>query len=714
MKPLVLLVLVICTVVSMNLKLVSKRNSGLHEYTGTVFPTRDDWRLSWDAGEQLGSVDGCIDWSVDLKTYMALAGEPVRVKCALFYSYIRTNYSMAQSTGLRLMWYKNKGDLEEPIIFSEVRMSKDEDSIWFHSVELQDSGFYTCVLRNSTYCMKVSMSLTVAENESGLCYNSKIRYLEKSEVTKRKTISCPDIEDYKTASQEPDVVWYKECKPKMWRSVVIQKGNTLLIQEVQEEDGGNYTCELKFEGKLIRRTVELKVTALLTDKPPKPLFPMENQPTVIDVQLGNPLTVACKAFFGFSGESGPMIYWMKGEKFIEELEGHIREGEVRLLREHLGEKEVELTLIFDAVEEADLANYTCHVENRNGRKHASVLLRKKDLIYKIELAGGLGAILLLLILLVTIYKCYNIELMLFYRQNFGGDEAADDNKEYDAYLSYTKVDPDALDCDNNEEEQFALEILPDVLEKHYGYKLFIPDRDLIPSGTYIEDLTRCVEQSRRLIIVLTPDYVLRRGWSIFEMENRLHNMLVSGEIKVILIECTELKGKVNYHEVESLKHTIKLLSVVKWKGPKSSKLNSKFWKRLVFEMPGKKKEVVSRHQVLDSAEQGLFGDLQTVPSLAVTGTSATLVESRADLTDYHQADSVQMRHYCRGYEYDVSAATLPIASISNHHTYCNIPLTLLNGQLPLNNTMKDPQEFHRNNPLLPLSAKELSFTSDIW
>ncbi|XP_061862917.1 X-linked interleukin-1 receptor accessory protein-like 2 isoform X5 [Colius striatus] len=638
MKPLVLLVLVVCTVVSMNLKLVSKRNS----------------------------VDGCIDWSVDLKTYMALAGEPVRVKCALFYSYIRTNYSMAQSTGLRLMWYKNKGDLEEPIIFSEVRMSKDEDSIWFHSVELQDSGFYTCVLRNSTYCMKVSMSLTVAENESGLCYNSKIRYLEKSEVTKRKTISCPDIEDYRTASQEPDVVWYKECKPKMWRSVVIQKGNTLLIQEVQEEDGGNYTCELKFEGKLIRRTVELKVTALLTDKPPKPLFPMENQPTVIDVQLGNPLTVACKAFFGFSGESGPMIYWMKGEKFIEELEGHIREGEVRLLREHLGEKEVELTLIFDAVEEADLANYTCHVENRNGRKHASVLLRKKD------------------------------------------------NKEYDAYLSYTKVDPDALDCDNNEEEQFALEILPDVLEKHYGYKLFIPDRDLIPSGTYIEDLTRCVEQSRRLIIVLTPDYVLRRGWSIFEMENRLHNMLVSGEIKVILIECTELKGKVNYHEVESLKHTIKLLSVVKWKGPKSSKLNSKFWKRLVFEMPGKKKEVVSRNQVLDSAEQGLFGDLQTVPSLAVTGTSATLVESRAGLTDYHQEDSMQMRHYCRGYEYDVSSATLPIASISNHHTYCNIPLTLLNGQLPLNNTVKDPQEFHRNSPLLPLSSKELSFTSDIW
>lgn len=45
--------------------------------------------------------------------------------------------------------------------------------------------------------------------------------------------------------------------------------------------------------------------------------------------------MACKAFFGFSGESGPMIYWMKGEKFIEELEGHIREGEIRYFLECL-------------------------------------------------------------------------------------------------------------------------------------------------------------------------------------------------------------------------------------------------------------------------------------------------------------------------------------------------------------------------------------------
>ncbi|XP_026530507.1 X-linked interleukin-1 receptor accessory protein-like 2 [Notechis scutatus] len=646
------------------------------------------------------SMDGCIDWLVDLKKYMALAGEPVRVKCALFYSYIRTNYSMAQSTGLRLMWYKNKGDFEEPIIFSEGRINKDEDSIWFHTAEVQDSGFYTCVLRNSTYCMKVSMSLTVAENELGLCYNSTIRYLEKSEITRTKVISCPDTEDYKMGKQEPDIIWYKQNS--IHKSGLVNSDTLKLIP---------------LDAFMLNRNTipEIKMTALVTNRPPQPLYPVENQTSLLEVQLGQPLNVVCKAFFGFSGESGPMIYWTRGEKFIEELESHVKEGEIRLLKEHLGEKIVELTLIFDIVKEADLANYTCHVENRNGKKQASIILRKRDLISRIELAGGLGAIFLLLVLLVTIYKCYNIELMLCYRQMFGGDEAMDDNKEYDAYLSYTKVDPDTLDRDNREEEQFVLEILPDVLEKQYGYKLFIPDRDLIPTGTYLEDLTRCIEQSRRLLIVLTPDYVLRRGWSIFEMENRLHNMLLGGEIKVIFIECPQLRGKVNYQEVESLKHSIKLFSVIPWKGPQSNKPNSKFWKHLLYEMPAKKKEVISRRQVLDSAEQGLFADLQTVPSIAVTDTSATLISSQADLGDYPPTNTAQMRHYCRGYDYNVQSATLPLAAISsNHHTYCNIPLTLLNGQLPLNSSVKDVQDFHRNPSLLPLSTRELSFTSDIW
>ena len=96
-------------------------------------------------------VDGCTDWSVDLVKYRVLQGEPVRLKCALFYGYIRANYSQAQSVGLSLMWYRSSGlghgDFEEPISFDGARMSKEEDAIWFRPTELQDGGHYSCVLR---------------------------------------------------------------------------------------------------------------------------------------------------------------------------------------------------------------------------------------------------------------------------------------------------------------------------------------------------------------------------------------------------------------------------------------------------------------------------------------------------------------------------------------------------------------------------------------
>ncbi|XP_060909305.1 interleukin-1 receptor accessory protein-like 1-A isoform X1 [Labrus bergylta] len=690
-----------------------------------------------------GSVDGCTDWSVDYLKYRVLQGEPVRLKCALFYGYIRANYSQAQSVGLSLMWYRSSGlghsDFEEPISFDGIRMSKEEDAIWFRPADLQDAGLYSCVLRNSTYCMKVSMSLTVADNDTNLCYNSNMRRNEKAELSKSKEILCPDIDDYVEPGKEPDITWYKECRPKQWRASIILKRDILSIQEVKEDDIGNYTCEVQFGGFVVRRTTELTVTAPLTDKPPKILFPSENKISNMELQLGSALNLTCRAFFGYSGDVSPLIYWMKGEKFIEDLdEERVQESDIKVVKEHLGEQEVAISLTIDSLEEEDLGNYSCYVENGNGRRQATIqLLRRAELMYTVELAGGLGAILLLLIFLISLYKCYKIELMLFYRRNFGSEDVDGENKDYDAYLSYTKVDPDQWSQETREEERFALEILPDVLEKHYGYKLFIPDRDLIPTGSltnehyqddtrlfgaYIEDVARCVDQSKRLIIVMTPNYVVRRGWSIFELETRLRNMLVTGEIKVILIECAELRGIMNYQEVEALKHTIKTLTVIKWRGPKSNKLSSKFWKQLQYEMPFRRTEPMLTHEpALDVSEQGPFGELQTVSAISMAAaTSTAMATAHPELrSTFHNTYHTTMRqkHYYRSYEYDLPpGGTLPpLSSLGNQHTYCNIPLTLLNGQRPPGKTREHSlEEAHANNAMLPLLPRETSISSVIW
>ncbi|CAB1446537.1 unnamed protein product [Pleuronectes platessa] len=411
----------------------------------------------------------------------------------------------------------------------------------------------------------------------------------------------------------------------------------------------------------------------------------------------SPVNLTCRAFFGYSGDVSPLIYWMKGEKFIEDLdEERVQEGDIKITREHLGEQEVSISLTIDSLDESDFGNYSCYVENGNGRRQASIQLAKKaELMYTVELAGGLGAILLLLICLVTLYKCYRIELMLFYRNHFGSEDIDGDNKDYDAYLSYTKVDPDQWSQETREEERFALEILPDVLEKHYGYKLFIPDRDLIPTGTYIEDVARCVDQSKRLIIVMTPSYVVRRGWSIFELETRLRNMLVTGEIKVILIECAELRGIMNYQE-------------------------------LLYEMPFKHTEPlgISHEPVLDVSEQGPFGELQTVSAISMAAaTSTAMATAHPDLrSTFHSSCHTQMRqkHYYRSYDYDMApGGTLPppLPPLGNQHTYCNIPMTLINGQRPQSKSPRQQtslEEAHGNNAMLPLLPRETSISSVIW
>lgn len=45
---------------------------------------------------------------------------------------------------------------------------------------------------------------------------------------------------------------------------------------------------------------------------------------------GSSANLTCRAFFGYSGDVSPLIYWMKGEKFIEDLDdSRVWESDIR-------------------------------------------------------------------------------------------------------------------------------------------------------------------------------------------------------------------------------------------------------------------------------------------------------------------------------------------------------------------------------------------------
>ncbi|KAL2076693.1 hypothetical protein ACEWY4_027710 [Coilia grayii] len=57
-----------------------------------------------------------------------------------------------------------------------------------------------------------------------------------------------------------------ECELQQWRASVQLQETSLVFEAVQEEDSGNYTCELQLQRFLVRRTTHLSVTGNPTER----------------------------------------------------------------------------------------------------------------------------------------------------------------------------------------------------------------------------------------------------------------------------------------------------------------------------------------------------------------------------------------------------------------------------------------------------------------
>ncbi|MGH0165832.1 UNVERIFIED_CONTAM: hypothetical protein FKN15_063814 [Acipenser sinensis] len=314
-------------------------------------------------------------------------------------------------------------------------------------------------------------------------------------------------------------------------------------------------------------------------QPDSIMIPLEGDGELSCPDIEGALTkLSCQVFFTFVMNSETEVWWTIDGKREETFTDPRVEIDTSVECRELEDKIITKTLQIKEFSLQDVKrNYTCFARNVLGEVSRQANLRLTTPAPIVELACGLGVTLLLMISLSIVCYVYWLELVLLYRAHFGTDESVTDGKDYDIYISYAR---------HAEEEEFVLLTLRSVLENEFGYKMCIFDRDSLPGGTITDETLGFIRRSRRLIVVLSPNYLLKGSQTLLELKAGVNNMAQSGSVRVILVQFKPLKAA---GQLKELKRARAALTVIKWKGEKSNDLRCRFWKQLRVALPVKRK-----------------------------------------------------------------------------------------------------------------------------
>lgn len=186
-----------------------------------------------------------------------------------------------------------------------------------------------------------------------------------------------------------------------------------------------------------------------------------------------------------------------------------------------------------------------------------------------------------------IYKIFKVDIILWYRDscyNFLPKKASSDGKTYDAYILY----PRTLEGESTSNlDIFVFKVLPEVLEKQCGYKLFIHGRDDNVGEDTIEVINENISKSRRLIIILAQG-LLGFSWlcSSSEEQIAMYSALIKEGIKILLVELEKIQ---DYEKMpESIQFIQRKQGAICWSGDfevEAQSVKTRFWKKVRYHMP---------------------------------------------------------------------------------------------------------------------------------
>ncbi|XP_048389347.1 interleukin-18 receptor accessory protein-like [Stegostoma tigrinum] len=524
--------------------------------------------------------------------YYAFVGDPFELACEPDYLTRDNSVHYANES----LWYKQNMQVNSENIsgWREVINQRGEN-FSLSSSSTADSGTYLCFLRNT--CFKVYVLVVQTQNETDCqdARNCEVLLIQNT----ADIITCPGIEHFNASTRSP-VKWYKNKRifEEYFERVSLKiKNGQIHLNRIYESDAGIYTCTFRFVENnikwVVKRTFTVKVIADDTRRAPTVIDP--HQVKTIEVELGQSVQLMCKVYFGFERKFYPVIKWLINGKDVTE-NMRLRQGEVQKTNDNEGFILIRKANLSKVTEEDFSTNFTCFSQNSQGNASGVLRLKEKEFnIFQIKVITISISLMFVTFVCgcVGVFKFW-IEICLLYRHYFSKDETIGDGKEFDAFVSYANTSCLEEDDGSNNyiitEERFALELLPSVLEKQHGYKLCLFERDVLPGGVYTEDVISCIKRSRRIIIVLSPNYIAQTDSRVFELQTGVKGMLDNYKTKVILIKFRSLPDIVDLPE--SVKKAITVLPEITWKGKKSFPPSSKFWKMLRYHMPVKKNDIV--------------------------------------------------------------------------------------------------------------------------
>lgn len=180
---------------------------------------------------------------------------------------------------------------------------------------------------------------------------------------------------------------------------------------------------------------------------------------------------------------------------------------------------------------------------------------------------------LLVILVLTSIK-YKIHITLFLRDTLRGHYRVSDGKSFDAYvMCYTSEEEAGLSDEDRKK-------LQSMLEDHFGYSLYLFDRDVLPGTAVPDAVLECVEQCRAVLMVPASSGVSSES----ALLSAVHEALVERQTRLVFIQnkSTENTG-VQTVPSETLQLLRDLGHCITWKG--SFDQSSFFWKQLRYYLP---------------------------------------------------------------------------------------------------------------------------------